>query len=53
MNDIIEKLIQSYYHNNDGIRYNKSTIEEKFIAKVAKEVGENMKPVRKRNNRYY
>ena len=52
MNDIIEKMIQSYYHNNSGIRYNNAMIEEKFI-KVAREVGDNLKPARKRQKYYY
>jgi hypothetical protein len=50
MSNIIEKLLQSYYSsNNNNIRYNKSMIEEKFISKVAREVGENLRPVRKRH----
>ncbi len=49
MGDIIEKLLQSYYRNSNNIRYNKSMMEERFISKVAREVGENMRPVRKRN----
>lgn len=53
MSDIIEKLLQSYYRNNNNVRYNKSMMEEKFISKVAREVGENMRPARKRQRYYY
>lgn len=49
MNHIIEMLLQSYHHNNTTSTngYNKLA-EEKFISKVAREVGDNLKPVRKR-----
>jgi predicted CopG family antitoxin len=52
MGDIIQKLLESYQRNNNinvNINnYKKSMMEEKFIAKVAREVGDNLKQVRKR-----
>ena len=48
MSNIIERLLQSYYHNSKS-NYDKSKIEdERFLTKVAREVGDNLKPVRKR-----
>ena len=52
MSDIIQKLLESYQQNNkiniNTNNFKKSMMEERFISKVAKEVGENLKPVRKR-----
>jgi predicted CopG family antitoxin len=52
MGDIIQKLLESYYRNNNNVNinnYKKSMIEERFISKVAREVGENLRPIRKRH----